>query len=67
VPGFAATPVDPDVVDAMQPFLREHFGNPSSAHAYGRRAHAAVEQARAEIADLIGARPDEIVFTTPIE
>ncbi len=59
----ATTPVDPAVFDAMLPFLRSEFGNPSSTHAYGRTAHAAVETARGQVAALIGARPDEIVFT----
>jgi cysteine desulfurase len=59
----ATTPLDPGVVDAMQPFLREHFGNPSSAHAYGRAAHEAVDTARRQVADLLGAEPAEIVFT----
>ena len=57
----ATTPVDPDVLAEMLPFLREDFGNPSSAHAAGRRAHDAVETARAEVAALIGARADEII------
>src|SRR5207245_5972015 len=57
------TPVDPAVVEAMLPYLREHFGNPSSAHPYGKKAHDAVEQARAQVAGLLGARPEEIVFT----
>src|SRR5947209_11439927 len=47
----------------MLPFLREHFGNPSSAHAYGKVAHEAVNVARSQVAELLGARPDEIVFT----
>jgi cysteine desulfurase len=59
----ATTPLDPAVLDAMLPFLREHFGNPSSSHAYGKAAHHAVEQARARVADLLGAQPDEVVFT----
>jgi len=59
----ATTPLDPQVIDAMQPFLHEHFGNPSSAHAYGRAAREAVERARAQVAALLGAGPDEIVFT----
>lgn len=59
----ATTPVAPEVADAMQPFLHEAFGNPSSSHAYGRRAHEAVEQARADVAALIGALPNEIIFT----
>jgi cysteine desulfurase len=60
----ATTPVDPEVFDAMLPFLREEFGNPSSAHALGRRALAAIEQARGEVAALVGATADEVVFTS---
>ncbi len=59
----ATTPLDPTVVAAMLPYLREHFGNPSSTHAYGKTAHDAVERARQQVADLIGARSDEIIFT----
>src|SRR4051812_23336395 len=47
----------------MLPFLREHFGNPSSSHAYGSAAYDAVERARAQVAGLLGCRPHEIVFT----
>lgn len=60
----ATTPVDPQVLEAMLPYLRDEFGNPSSGNALGRRAQAAVEQARAQVAELIGASPDEIVFTS---
>jgi cysteine desulfurase len=60
----ATTPVDPDVLKAMLPYLCDEFGNPSSAHALGRRARDAVEAARAEVASLIGAMPDEILFTS---
>jgi len=59
----ATTPIAPEVLDAMLPFLREHHGNPSSAHAYGRRAARALAQARERVAALIGAAADEIVFT----
>ena len=59
----ATTPLDPAVVDAMLPYLREHFGNPSSAHALGKTAHDAVERARRQVAELLNAQPDEIVFT----
>jgi cysteine desulfurase len=59
----ATTPLDPAVLDAMLPYLREHHGNPSSAHAYGKKAHDAVETARRQVAELLGAHPDEIVFT----
>ena len=60
----ATTPLDPLVVEAMEPFLREHFGNPSSTHAYGRAAHEAMDWARGQVAGLIGAAPSEIVFTS---
>jgi cysteine desulfurase len=59
----ATTPVDSAVFDAMLPYLREHFGNASSTHAFGRAAHDAVDAARRQVADLIGAKPDEIIFT----
>jgi cysteine desulfurase len=61
----ATTPLDPRVLDAMLPYLKEQFGNPHSAqHAYGWSAEEAVERARTEVAGLIGALPDEIVFTS---
>jgi cysteine desulfurase len=59
----ATTPIAPEVAAAMRPCLEELWGNPSSGHPYGRRAHAAVEQARAEVAALLGCSPDEILFT----
>lgn len=58
------TPIDPAVLDAMLPYLREAFGNPSSQHAYGAPARAAVVQAREQVAALVGADADEIVFTS---
>jgi cysteine desulfurase len=61
----ATTPVDPRVVDAMIPWLREHFGNPASrSHAWGWEAEAAVEKAREQVAELVGADPREIVWTS---
>jgi len=61
----ATTPVDPRVVDAMIPWLREHFGNPASrSHAWGWEAEEAVEKARQYVADLIGADPREVVWTS---
>lgn len=61
----ATTPVDPRVADAMIPWLREHFGNPASrSHAWGWEAEEAVEKARSQVADLIGADPREIVWTS---
>ena len=59
----ATTPVAPEVLDAMLPWLRDQFGNPSSTHPYGRRAAQAVAAARQQVAHLIGAQPQEIVFT----
>ena len=60
----ATTPVAAEVADAMEPYLREHFANPSSDHVLGRRAWRAVEEAREQVAVLIGATADEIVFTS---
>src|SRR5678816_3951933 len=61
----ATTPVDPRVVDAMIPWLREHFGNPASrSHAWGWEAEAAVETAREQVAALINADPREIIWTS---
>lgn len=60
----ATTPVHPEVVEAMLPFLREHFGNPSSSHVYGHRAQEAVERARGQVAELLGCQPDEVLFTS---
>ena len=60
----ATTPTDPDVVQAMLPYLTERFGNPSSIHAFGQESKAAVEAARAHIALLLGAAPEEIIFTS---
>ncbi len=60
----ATTPVDPQVIRVMEPFLREHFGNPSSTHAYGSYARQAIEEARLKVARLIGADPWEIIFTS---
>jgi cysteine desulfurase len=59
----ATTPVDPRVLEAMLPFLGEAFGNPSSMHWFGQRARAALDEARAQVAELIGAGPAEVVFT----
>jgi cysteine desulfurase len=59
----ATTPIDPAVVEAMLPYLQRDWGNPSSAHAYGKAAHDAVDRARQQVAELLGAQADEIVFT----
>lgn len=60
----ATTPVDPAVLDAMLPWLRGSFGNPSSSHRYGREARAAIDRAREQVASLIGCETDEILFTS---
>ncbi len=60
----ATTPVLHEVVDAMLPFLREHFGNPSSGHVYGRRSQRAIDEARGQVAGLLGCHADEVVFTS---
>jgi cysteine desulfurase len=60
----ATTPLDPRVEEAMQPFVRERFGNPSSPHEAGRRAREALEQARRTLARAIGAQPHETLFTS---
>ncbi|MGA8035788.1 MAG: cysteine desulfurase family protein [Candidatus Acidiferrales bacterium] len=60
----ATTPVDPGVLDTMQPYFSEAYGNASSIHSAGQRARAAVDAARDSVARLIGAKPSEIVFTS---
>ena len=60
----ATTPTHPEVVKAMLPFFVDAFGNPSSIHSYGQEARGAVEEARIKVAELIGARSEEIIFTS---
>ena len=61
---MSTTPTDPRVVEEMLPFFTENFGNPSShLHSYGLRAKKAVDESRAKVADLINAKPEEIIFT----
>jgi cysteine desulfurase len=60
----STTPVDPAVIDAMLPFFGDEFGNASSIHTFGQRARAAVETAREQVAALLNAKPQEIVFTS---
>lgn len=60
----ATTPLRPEVLDAMLPYLREHHGNPSSSHVFGKRAHDAVERARSQLAGLLGCDADELIFTS---
>jgi cysteine desulfurase len=59
----ATTPIDPEVLAAMRPYLEERFGNPSSAHWYGTQAKDAIEKARSQVANLLNCRPGEIIFT----
>jgi len=60
----ATTPIDPRVAEAMLPYLHEHFGNPSSAHAFGAATRKAVAHARRQVAELLGCGADEVVFTS---
>lgn len=60
----ATTPLDPEVFEAMQPFMMEDFGNPSSTHAHGRKVRAAIESARKKVAELLTCTPGEIIFTS---
>ncbi|MFQ5456558.1 MAG: cysteine desulfurase family protein [Nitrospirota bacterium] len=61
---IASMPVYPEVIDAMLPYLREHFGNPQSRHSFGDEPKRAIENARSQVAELIGAHPEEIYFTS---
>jgi len=60
----ATTAIDPEVRDAMLPYLGEFYGNPSSAYTFGRKIHEVIEQARAQVAELIHAKPECIIFTS---
>ena len=60
----ATTPVDPKVLDAMQSVLLKNYGNPSSAHSFGRTSRVQLDEARDKVASLIGAHSSEIVFTS---
>ena len=59
----ATTPIDPEVAEAMRPYILERFGNPSSSHWYGTQSKKAVETARNQVANLLNCNPDEVVFT----
>lgn len=60
----ATTPVDPEVLEAMFPYLKEHFGNPSSNHVYGHETRKAIENAREQLAALLNCHPEELIFTS---
>ena len=60
----ATTPIDPSVGEAMIPFIRKHYGNPSSSHALGAAARQAVDRARKQVADLLGCGVEEVIFTS---
>lgn len=60
----STTPLYPEVVEAMIPYLKEHFGNPANIHYFGRETHEAIENARVQVAELINASPEEIFFTS---
>ena len=60
----ATTPLRPEAWEAMRPLMAEVFGNPSSAHAFGRKARRALDDARERVAGLLGAHPDEVTFTS---
>ena len=60
----ATTPIAPEVVDEMVPFMRNYFGNPSSTHSFGRKVKDSIETSRRKIAEHLGCRPAEICFTS---
>jgi len=60
----ATTPLDPEVFEAMKPFLLEDFGNPSSTHSHGRKVRSAIEMGRKKIAEILNCTPGEIIFTS---
>ena len=60
----ATTPIDPQVAEAMLPYIHEHFGNPSSSHDFGLAAKEAVDAARDQVAEMLGCLTSEVVFTS---
>ncbi len=60
----ATTPVHPDVLKAMEPYYADRFGNPASIHSLGLQARDAIEKIRGDLAGLLGARPEEIIYTS---
>ncbi len=60
----ATTPMLPEVLEAMMPYLTSEWGNPSSSYKFGSKLKAVIETARAQVADLVGAQPQEVIFTS---
>jgi len=60
----ASTPIDSNVIKEMKPYIEEYYGNPSSGHWLGKKGKSAIENARKQVADLIGAKPSEVIFTS---
>ncbi len=60
----ATTPLDPEVLEAMLPYMKEHYGNPSSIHSFGRKTKGAIEKSRKKLADLLNVKPTELFFTS---
>ena len=60
----ASTPIDSDVIKEMKPYIEKYYGNPSSGHWLGKKGKSAIENARKQVADLIGAKPSEVIFTS---
>jgi len=60
----ASTPIDKKVLEVMMPYMRRHYGNPSSTHSFGQKARAAIEQAREQVAHFLGCQADEVIFTS---
>jgi len=60
----ATTKIEPSVLEAMMPYLEDHYGNPASNHRFGRRAHTAIEAAREQVASAINAHPSQVIFTS---
>jgi len=60
----ATTPLDPEVFEAMKPYLMEDFGNASSAHWFGQKARQGLDKARGEVAEFLGCKPEEVIFNS---
>jgi len=60
----ATTPIDPQVAQAMLPYIQEHYGNPSSSHSFGVAARKAVEKARSQLAEMLKSKVEEVIFTS---